>query len=597
MELSDLNERQREAVTHNDTALAVLSSAGSGKTRTIVTKIKYLVNDLKVNPRRIWACTFTNKAAGEMKDRLKPILGDEIVSKLKMGTLHSMAYKILKQGKGANDPYFRMPKLLTKNYALLNHLYTFCKEGDFINKDAKAYIQIIGNSKLDLVKPNQFLSFNKPQNGNICAKTDFNIACYEVYKEYEKWMKKHNFMDFTDMLVNCYYMLIDPKYDAFVSNLQDRCEYILVDEAQDTNTVSFKIIDILATKWKRVTIVGDTRQLIYSFQGARMSNIHNFIKKYKPKLVDLNTNYRSTRVIVDNANTLISYGKDIIGEPAITPNEEGEKIGFMTSRDVPHEAERIVELVDEIKSIGDDYKDITILYRVHSQSQEVEDHFIMNNIPYISFNESNFFERREIKDVLTYLRIAANPELMEIEDLKRIANRPTRFVSTYALNKLDDISFDTSEDLWKLLAHCHSLNIDYKMKMAFERIYNDLYRLVVMHKQGCNPEELTKYILEDMGYEKWALEEKRVKMPDVDVSLNFDALLDSIKKFKDVRELVAFIKDVEAKQKARKGDKNGNYIKLMSIHASKGKEFKNVIILGVCDRLYPLYKAQQQGHS
>ena len=184
---------QCEAPFHNFVANGIVIH-NSGKTRTIVTKIKYLVVDLKVNPRRIWACTFTNKAAGEMKDRLNPILGEDIVKKLKMGTLHSMAYKILKQGKTGNDPFFRMPKLLTKNYALLNHLYTFCKEGDFCNKDAKAYLQVIGNAKLDLIKPNQFLSFNKPSVDGICPKTNFNVAAYEVYKEYEKWMKKNNFM-------------------------------------------------------------------------------------------------------------------------------------------------------------------------------------------------------------------------------------------------------------------------------------------------------------------------------------------------------------------------------------------------------------------
>ena len=216
MELNDLNDRQREAVLHNDSSLAVLSSAGSGKTRTIVTKMVYLVNELNVNPRRIWACTFTNKAASEMKERLKPILGPEKTDQLRMGTLHSMAYKIYKQGMEVSDRGFRMPQILTKTYGILNHLYAFTKDGNFINKDAKVYLQVIANAKLDLIKPNQYLSFNKPAIGGTSPSNDFNIATYEVYKEYEKWMKKNNKMDFQDMLVNCYYMLIDPKYSVYV---------------------------------------------------------------------------------------------------------------------------------------------------------------------------------------------------------------------------------------------------------------------------------------------------------------------------------------------------------------------------------------------
>jgi len=422
MDLSALNERQKQAVVYNDGPQAVLSSAGSGKTRVITTKIAYLINVLKVMPNRIVACTFTKKATNEMIKRLKPMVGD-VIDRIKVGTIHSISYGILKQAKLMREPTHRMPSILVNSFPVLMHLYKFCKEKELENKNAKMYIQEISILKLELYTV-----------GNFCARKQidpkderrtFNHDLFTVFKEYERWLKKNRKMDFADILSQCYYILIDERYKPFVESLQRRCEHILLDECQDTNTVSFKIINILADHHRNVTIVGDSRQLIYSFQGANMQNLHDFNKRYDPKISDLNTNYRSTKTIVDNSNKLISYATNVIGEPAVTPNEDGDQINYLTSDSAENECENILRLVQDLHSEGHSWKDMAILYRVHSQSVPIEDQFIYDEIPFITFNNQSFYKRREIKDLIEYLKIFMDPHKMTSKQLKRICNKPT----------------------------------------------------------------------------------------------------------------------------------------------------------------------------
>jgi DNA helicase-2/ATP-dependent DNA helicase PcrA len=606
MDLDSLNERQRQAVLNNEGALAVLSSAGSGKTRTVTTKIAYLINELDTRPTRIWACTFTNKAANEMKERLEPIIGDK-AHKTKMSTIHSMAYHIYKQAMKWKYSWFKMPKIMVHEYGAISHLYKHFKHLNLASRDMKGYIQHIANLKLDLIGPEDLRAQNPTMNLDVDPEEHrfgHIESLYLVYKEYERWKEQSNQMDFQDILVNCYNTLKDPKYAVFLANLQERVEHLIVDEAQDTNTVSFKILDLMAQKHKNITIVGDTRQLIYSFQGARMENITGFIDKYSPKLIDLNVNYRSTKTIVDNANKLISYATEVIGEPAITPNEIGEPIKYFTSFDEQEESDRVMRLIDELHyAKGVPYKDITILYRVHSQAVPIEDQFIMNNIPYITFTKTSFYQRKEIKDIIEYLKLFRDPTNMTDAQLKRLANRPARFISNVALGKLKDFAFDSDKDIYEALHDVHSIwNINSFQKNALDKLYSQIAHGARLYRKGVSTKELVEYIIrpeEDngMNYEQWAIDEKKQKDPDGDVSLNFDAILGMVARYPKPEDWFEHLKEIKKQEKEREErmkDPNGDWIKLMSIHASKGKEFKKVIIMGMCDRIFPFYRAVEE---
>lgn len=596
MDLSFLNERQLEAVTYNEGPMAILSSAGSGKTRTIVTKVEYLVKELGVRPSRIWACTFTKNAANEMRERLEPTLGED-ANRLKLGTLHSMAYRIYKQGMVSRDPYHKMPRIMTNDFGILMHLYAFCKDQGLPNRDAKGYMQTIANLKLDLITVENFRKFRPyPDSSGDWVQMEMNEAIHIVYKEYERWMKFKNQMDFQDMLVGCYFMLANPKYTEFTGRLQDRCEYILVDEAQDTNTVSFKILDIMAAKHKKISIVGDLRQSIYSFQGARIENITGYINKYKPMIVDLNINYRSTKNIVNNANVLISHDKSVIGEPAITPNEEGEPIRYLTSHNEEEEADDVFTLVEQFIHEGYKFKDIAILYRLHSQARAIEDRFLMAEMPYVTFTETTFFKRREIKDVIAYLKIVRDPRGCTIADLKQIANRPTRYIANKTIDKLDDAAFDMGMEIWEAMGNIHSSDLPYKEKAQITKLYEDLARLLRLSRNTEKPKEIATFVLKDLGYEEWSIKEKQEKQPDVDLTLNFDAILGTLSHFSDTTAFLTFVEETLQKEKEKK-DPNGDYIKMMTIHASKGKEFKKVILLGVCDKMYPFHRAVNEGNT
>ena len=605
VDLETLNEKQKSAVLETEKSTAVLSCAGSGKTRTMVKKLEYLLNEKEILPSRIWACTFTNKAADEMRDRLVASVG-EIGNKVKLSTLHSLAYQIYKAGKQFREPYYKMPKILTFTGGVLSHLYSFCNKNKLSNKDAKAYLSIIANLKLDLIKPADYkakhyidvTSIEIDGYSNNLERYEENV--YFVYREYEKWKLQNNYMDFQDMLVWCHDLLADEKYKEYRDRLSKRCEYILVDEAQDTNTVSFKILDFLAEHHKRVTIVGDMRQLIYSFQGARMENLHNFIKKYNPDVIDLNVNYRSTKAIVEASNNLIRGAVGVIGADATTPNAMGEHISYFTSECQVDEAGSVLNKIETLLMGGTKLKDITVLYRVHSQAVALEDQLIINQIPYMTFSKQSFYERKEVKDITTYLDIFCHPEKLNTTKLKRIANRPTRFVSNKSIKDLEFNAMDEDYTMWEALENIYTMDeLAQRDKDCLNILYLELRGGVRLKKKGATTKELCDYILQEVGpkgYEQFAIDEVTVRDVESDVELNFGAILDSVTSWDNPVDYLEFVEKVRAESKVKK-DENGDYIKLMTIHASKGKEFKNVIILGLCNRLYPFYRATEEGNN
>ena len=598
--LESLNDLQKEAVLHNTGPLAILSVAGSGKTRTLTTKIAYIIEELGVRPSRVWACTFTKKAANEMQDRLEKLIGDKSEF-VRMSTIHSLAYKIWRGGMRSKEPWWESPNILSNEGAAQAAMYKYLKENSFQNKDAKEYLGKISHYKLNRKKPqdikNEIEANNSyPIRWDKPEELPFFHAIYLVYKEYEAWKRRKNLIDFQDMLIHCIDLLEDPRYSDYVEKVQRSCEYLLVDEAQDTNGVAFEIMKIIGDHHKNISIIGDLRQSIYSFQGAKISNIKQFIKDYNPKMINLNINYRSTKRIVENANEVIKYSTEVIGEPAITPNPEGDKIRLIGNYGLIGEGQHILDIVKELKeSQGYDWKDIAILYRIHSQSREIEDQFLLNDIPYVIFTKTSFYNRKEIKDLLSYLEIILHPHQCDIKTFKRIANRPVRYITNKAMSDIEDIADDLEISPYKVLESPWDYTSDARLVNQVEKLMGDIIAIKRFAEQEHTTAEIFRFILENIGYKQWAIDDKKVKDADDDVEMNFESLVTSVHKFDRPQQFLDFVEDLKQKEKKKK-DENGDYVKMMSIHASKGKEFPVVIVAGMCDRTYPFYKAVEEGN-
>lgn len=594
----NLNEHQLKVVQHVKGPLAVLSVGGAGKTHSVIEKIRYLISESELLPSRIWAVTFTNRAAQEMRDRLESRISKSDIKRIKMSTIHSMAYQINKQGMSVIEPHKKMPTILFNTGTAIFHLFKFCKNENLSNKNAHMYMGIISDAKKKMVTTKNFDKFY-PYGKNVRGEEShpINRDCHKVFIEYQLYLKKRNKMDFDDMLVNCYNMLINPKYSDFVSALQDRIEYLIVDEAQDISALSYKIFKILIKKHNSFSLLGDFRQAIFAFIGAEPAEALKFIKNSNADLLDIPINYRSTKKIVTNSNDFIRGAKDVIGAEATTPNEIGKDVKYFVSASCTDEAQNITTLVETLVKNGNEYRDIFILYRVHSQAVAIEDTFIMNSVPYITYADRNFYLRKEIKDLISYIRIAHDPYNADMEDFKRIANKPTRYLSNAVMDKIDDTAFSDDLSVWGIIKDCHNYNfLNSSEKNAIDKLYNSLHAVIRLSKEGKSPFMIFDYILKIVGYEEWCIKDRLEKSPDDDVEMNFDALLSMAKSVETVKDFLELVDNRIAESKKKKDD-DGDYVKMQTIHRSKGQQNKIVIVVGACNRIYPFYKAVDNGNT
>jgi DNA helicase-2/ATP-dependent DNA helicase PcrA len=315
--------------------------------------------------------------------------------------------------------------------------------------------------------------------------------------------------------------------------------------------------------------------------------------------VDLKVNYRSTSTIVNNANHFVEKSgmKNIIGVPSTTPNGNGQPIKYLTNCDMNSEADRVFELVQYLeKEKGIAKKDMAILYRVHSQAMPLEDLMIMNDYPYIMYVKNSFYMRKEVRDILEYLSLFLDPENLDKKSLKRLINKPVRYVSNKALEEFEwavsdyDGHWEALQEIWDIP------DLNPKQREYLRCFYNNIATGHNMHEAGAKPEKLIDYVLNTIGYEDWLLKEKTEKDPDNDSMMNFDTIKNTARLFDKTSEFLEYIEEVKEKSKEKK-DENGDYLKMMSIHASKGKEFKAVIIIGGCSRIYPFYRSVQEGNE
>ena len=570
--LDELNEEQRKAAEKIDGPVLILAGAGSGKTRTVTYRIAHMIKEEGISPLNIMALTFTNKAAKEMKERAEALIGPD-ANNLVVSTFHSFSVRLLKTysdriGYGRNF-----------------NIYDVDDQKTIINKIKKD--MNIKNDDISPAKTAGRISKLKEQGigieeleEQIDTRIPANRIFRDIYQKYDETLKANNAMDFSDLLLNAKKLLDDP---YVLERVQDRYRYIVVDEYQDTNDIQYEIISKIAEKYKNICGVGDEDQSIYAFRGANINNILNFERDYKNAFVaKLEQNYRSTKTILDTANELIKNNKSSKGKKLWTNGEKGEKIKVFNASTVYDEAEFIVNEIKAKARDGKLYKDMTILYRTNSQSRVLEEKLLAANIPYKIYGGMQFFQRKEIKDILAYLNLLNNPN--DNHNFYRIINVPKRSIGDKTLEKLGEIANEKGVSMLESTKYIDEIP---GIRASVKEAAKDFYKM--MHEIYENLDELsikevfdevlikTKYIdsIEDN-------KEDRVK--------NIEELLNSISEserqnpgmslseYLDMVSLTSSTDDIEDEE---------NFIKLMTIHSSKGLEFDYVFIAGMEDGLFP----------
>ena len=577
-----LNEPQREAVYYTEGPLLILAGAGSGKTRVLTHRIAYLIEEKGVNPWNILAITFTNKAAGEMRERVDRLVGFGSES-IWVSTFHSMCVRILRRhisllGYDTNFTIYDADdqKTLMKDVCKLLQIDTK------IYKE-RALLAAVSHAKNELVTPEEF---------RLNAGGDFSqrkIA--EVYEEYEKQLKANNALDFDDLLIKTV-QLFQTQADV-LEYYQERFRYIMVDEYQDTNTVQFELVRLLASKYRNLCVVGDDDQSIYKFRGANIKNILNFEQYFEDaKVIKLEQNYRSTSNILNAANAVIRNNAGRKDKTLWTDNGDGEKIQFRQFDSAYDEAEYIVDDIRKrVREKEYSYHDNVILYRTNAQSRMFEEKFVTANIPYKIVGGINFYARREIKDLLAYLKTVDNGK----DDLavRRIVNVPKRGIGLTSINRVQDYAAAYNIGFYDAL---RAVDLIPNIGRGASKL--ESFVALIEHfktdAEDMSISDLLKEIIEETGYIE-SLQAEDMVEAETRIE-NIDELLSKVAAYEEECEdrnepasLSGFLEEVALVADIDSLDEDTDYVVLMTLHSAKGLEFPNVYLAGMEDGLFPSY--------
>lgn len=575
-----LNKQQKEGVFTTEGPVLLLAGAGSGKTRVLTHRTAYLIEEVGINPYNIMAITFTNKAAGEMRERIDKLIGYGSES-IWVATFHSTCVRILRRhidrlGYDTNFTIYDADdqKTLMKD---------ICKKLEIDTKKYKEknFLNVISHAKDELISPEAF---------QLQAVGDYTKQKQaQVYREYQASLKKNNALDFDDLIVKTVELL---QNDAQVLDYyQERFRYIMVDEYQDTNTAQFQLIHLLAGKYKNLCVVGDDDQSIYKFRGANIYNILNF-EKYYPEatVIKLEQNYRSTQNILDAANGVIGNNKGRKKKRLWTANQEGNKLTFEQFNTAYEEADYVVRSIErEIRKGNREYRDFAILYRTNAQSRLFEERFVVSNIPYRIVGGVNFYARKEVKDLLAYLKTIDNAR----DDLavRRIINVPKRGIGATTLNRVADYSEINGISFYQVLRMAEEIPT---LGKASGKILPFVNFIQMMRSKAniLSVSELLKEIIEETGYvrdlELEGTDEAKARIE------NIDELLSKIVAYEEEEEnptLSGFLEEVALVADIDNLDEDSNYVVLMTLHSAKGLEFPKVFLAGMEDGLFPGYMA------
>ena len=588
--LKDLNEAQQQAVSYIDGPSLVIAGAGSGKTRVLTYKIAYLLQQ-GMKPWSIMALTFTNKAAREMKERIGKLVGNDLAQHLYMGTFHSIFSRILRaeaEHIGFNSNFTIYDESDSRSL-----IKAIVKEKGL---DEKTYKPAAVHAKISKAKNNLMSAEAYDADADIFMqnKRSNMEKMGEVYREYVQRCKQANAMDFDDLLVLTFQLFRD--HEEVRRKYAERFDFILVDEYQDTNHVQMSIVMQLCREKLRVCAVGDDSQSIYSFRGANIDNILNFQRQLPgTRLFKLEQNYRSTQTIVEAANSLIRHNRNQIPKEVFSRNAEGEKIQYKPAYSDKEEALIVAKDIKRIKRQDDcGYDDFAILYRTNAQSRSFEEEFRKQGIPYRIYGGLSFYQRKEIKDIIAYFRLVANPD--DEEAIKRIINYPARGIGATTVAKVAACAHENQVSIWEVIGEAahYGLNVN---KGTLTKLEN--FRLLISSFID-RSHTLDVYALGDAIIKEARISEDIMQGKDADDLArqeNLEEFLSGMQTFVAERQeegrmdetfLTDFLQDVALLTDADSdGEKDEPRVSLMTVHAAKGLEFATVFVVGLEENIFP----------
>ena len=584
--LNGMNDRQAEAVQTTEGPLLIMAGAGSGKTRVLTHRIAYLIDEKMVNPWNILAITFTNKAAREMKERaaaLNPATQDCLIA-----TFHSMCVRILRReadhiGYNRNFTIVDPGEQRTLMKRILKNLNLDPKKWN-----ERAILGTISNAKNDLIDEVAYANLA----GDIY--TEIVAKCYTAY---QKELRQSEAMDFDDLIMLTL-RLFDQNPDV-LTYYQQRYQYIHVDEYQDTNHAQYQLVKLLASRFKNICVVGDADQSIYGWRGADMQNILDFEKDYpEAKVVLLEENYRSTKTILQAANEVIRNNRNRRPKNLWTQNEDGEEIVYYRANDEQDEALFVARTIDQLSREGYSHKDFAVLYRTNAQSRTVEEALLKANIPYTMVGGTKFYSRKEIRDVISYLNLIANPS--DNISYERVVNEPKRGVGPGTVEKIRD--FAASQEISLLEASANIMLSPVKGKAA-QAVYEFANLILDLRDRldDYSVTELVELVLKKTGYAAalaaQATLESQARIENIEeflsVTKNFDENPDNPADETGLDKLSRFLNDLALIADTDDGDMESSEVTLMTLHAAKGLEFPVVFLVGMEENVFPLSRASE----
>ena len=563
MQLDSLNNRQKEAVLYNDGPLLIIAGAGAGKTKTLTTKIAYLIEEESVHPYNILAITFTNKAAKEMKDRLHLLIGD-VAKKIQVSTFHSFGLKLLREnydqlGYDSNFVIMDSDDSLTVVKKILKDM----------DLDPKIYNPRAIRNKISSCKNEMML----PEAYEKYAISDYEKVVHEVYKKYEIKLQRNNSVDFDDLLLLPIELF--KKNPDTLDKYQDLYKYLLIDEYQDTNEAQYILTKLLCAKHRKITCVGDDSQSIYSFRGANYKNILNFEKDYQDaKTILLEENYRSTSTILDAANQVIKNNIQRKDKNLWTNRGVGEKIKYYRAFNERDEAQYVIRKVKELVNRGVEYQDMAVLYRTNAQSRVLEEEMLKENMPYRVIGSFYFYSRKEIKDLIAYLRLIHNSK--DNVSLLRVINTPKRGIGLKTIENLTERADLEGISMYDAITSGKEL----EFKNTIEKLKAISSDLTLT--------ELIDKVLDASGL-RAELEAEKTLEAEVRLE-NLEEFKSITKSFEEREGLISleeFLLEISLISDVEEYKDDPNRISLMTVHSVKGLEFNHVFVVGMEEGIFP----------
>ena len=564
MNIDYLNDKQKEAVLADDGPVLILAGAGSGKTSVLTTKIAYLIEEKGANPKNILAITFTNKAAREMKERIIKMVGSKAYD-MQISTFHSFGLRIIKEnyerlGYEKNFTIIDSDDSLTLIKKIMKELNI-----DTTRCNPKFIKNNISSCKNEMMTPSRYKSLAVDEVGEIT---------YKVYEKYQEALKRNNSLDFDDLLTMP--VMLFNNYKDVLDSYQELFKYVFIDEYQDTNEAQYTLSKMISAKYKNICVVGDEAQSIYSWRGANYKNILNFEKDYKDaKVILLEQNYRSTKMILNAANSVIKNNINKKDKNLWTLNEEGEKIKYIKANDEKDEASYVTKEIKELKNKGVNLDDIAVLYRTNAQSRTIEEGFLNSNIPYRIVGAFAFYSRKEIKDLLAYLKLIYNTK--DDISLLRIINYPKRGIGSKTVDNLSMESVLNGTSIFD--------TIKSGKELEFKKQIEEMIDL----SNNLSLTETIDMVLNKSGIKK-ELESERTLEADIRLeNLNeFKSISKTFEEESGIASLEEFLNEVSLVSDVNEQKNNDtSKVTLMTIHAVKGLEFDYVFVIGMEENIFP----------